>query len=339
MRSLPHFIIASALSIGPAHAALTVSGTPTRFSGTNTYSGSPVSATSASITVPAGALIVVVSNCFESNANSVQSSTASATGLTFTQRAARGSATNGGGASSAGYVAIFTAPDSSGGSRTISTACSHQDNYNGYVISSKVYLVTGQGSTPIGATNAGGPTADSGTGISPTLIASASCPGRVIYGGSEQNGESGSVGAPASSDTADTAYPLSVLGALAAYKAADHTASSSVGGNLDAAAASFWNWSAVEICGDPTISVTCTAPTLNEAGGAASIDHYVFYISENDEDWDVAGGRVYTTENNVCSYDIPEEDVSGWSFMYTWVVAVSPAGAMSMPAALGDKLP
>lgn len=91
--------------------------------------------------------------------------------------------------------------------------------------------------------------------------------------------------------------------------------------------------------GGSGITVTCTAPTLDESGAAASIDHYNVYISQNAEDYDAGAWRWYSTANSTCSYTIPSADTAGWSAVYVWISAVSPAGAESTPLALGNKLP
>lgn len=254
--------------------ALAIDATVARFSANNNdFSGNPLTATSASFTPANGSLLVLFVHAGEADANRVSSSSVSGGSLTWTKQQENGSGFNGGGANTEAYAAVWTAPVVTGAPMTIAAQIGWQDNFSDYDVSGKVYIITGQHASPIGAKNKGGPTSDSGTGISPTLIASTSGIGRVLYGGSERNGGSGSPGDPTSTDTADHAYLSTILGVLSAYKGSNHSSGASVAGNLDGAGATVWNWVAIEIIeasGASSTTVTPTTAALSLAGKTPS---------------------------------------------------------------------
>jgi hypothetical protein len=243
----------------------------------NDFDGDALTATSASFTPASGSLLVLVVNAGEADTNRAGSASVSGGGLTWTKRQENGSAFNGGGTNTEAYVAIWTAPVVTGASMTVAATVGWADNFSDYDVSCKLYIVTGQHASPIGQSNKGGPTSDSGTGISPTMIASTTGIGRMFFGGTERNGGSGSPGLPVSSDTEDAAYISTILGALAAYKASNHAASAAVTGNLDGAGATVWNWVALEILeasGSTTGTATPSQATLTINGKLPSANAF-----------------------------------------------------------------
>lgn len=215
-------------------------------SSANDFDGNALTATSASFTPPSGCLLVLELHANEASANQVNSSAVVTSGLTWTKRSERGSAINGGAANTEGWVSTWTAPVTTGAAMTVAATIGWQDNFSDYSIRGKVYIVTGQAASPIGATGSGGPT--SGDNLSPNLL-TATGAGRVFYGGTERNGASGSAGVSTSTDTEDAAYiAADVVGFISVYKAADHSAGAgTIVGNLDASATTIWNWAALEI--------------------------------------------------------------------------------------------
>lgn len=225
--------------------------TVARVNGAGSFSGSPTVITSASFTAPANSLILMALQAFEANANRLATPGATdnigGTGWSIVQ--SNGSAFNGGGANSEGFCAWAWKLITTGGSMTVSGSFSWQDDFSGNPCSIKPIIITGHDLvSPIGATNKGGPTTTGiGVAVNPALTATG--PGRFLYVGSEQNGGSGSAGAPTTTDQAPSdmlAYVSTLLGAGVAYKASDHSSGGQTG-NFTAAAATFWNWSAIEI--------------------------------------------------------------------------------------------
>ena len=240
---------------------ITVDSSRTRVTAVNDFGGNPVTLTDSSITVPAGALLVAVVNCSEgTTTNAMLSTTVTTSGLTWTTRGERGTASNGGGATSLGYVYMATAPDSAGGTRSVQAVASWSDNFTGYRASLKVYIVTGQHASPIGATGSAGPvqTPAAGAEYTPTLF-TATGEGRAFYAATEQNGSSGSDGICTSTDTEDAAYHAAeLMSVFSAIKASDHV-SGSISGSIDPTAQTYVNWIALEIL------AAASAPTLSAA--------------------------------------------------------------------------
>lgn len=230
--------------------------TVTRVNATTDFSGNPVTATTGSFTPATGSLLVAVLQSFEVVDLGVTTGAVSGGGLTWTKRAERGTENNGGGANSEGYAAIFTAPVPSGSSMTVTGSCTYLGNeFGGYAMTLKVYIVTGQDASPIGATGTGGPSATSGNALAPTLFTSTGI-GRAFYAWTEQNGASGSAGANTSSDTYDQWTNAGFASGISVFKASNHSASTSVAGAIATTAATVGNWAAVEIleaaAGGPT---------------------------------------------------------------------------------------
>lgn len=231
--------------------AISVDDTVARFTAVGTFSGSPVTATSASFTPANNSLLVVCISASEASTNAASISSVSGGGLTWTSRGVLGTGTNGGGANSPGFCAIYTAPVSTGASMTVSTAITWADNFVAFRVSSKVYIVTSQAGSPIGATGSGGPiqTPAAGAEYTPTLL-TATGAGRVFYVMSEQNGSSGSAGISTSTDTEDAAYyATELVGVMSAYKASDHS-SGSQSGSIDPTSQTYVNWLALEVLAD-----------------------------------------------------------------------------------------
>jgi hypothetical protein len=202
------------------------------------WSGQPnnnVDITSASFTPPDNSLLVVGISA-DTAADSAITLSVSGGSLTWNERAIR----NGdeAGAGNGGCAAIWTAPVGTGASMSVSvrrTAGSGSTN----TISAKCYIVTGQDASPIGDTAETNSTTANYTPAAETMVGA----GRLFGTATEWNDGGGT---PTSSDVEDAANETGVC-AISAYKAADHTASSSQSINYQQSGSAIWTEVRVEI--------------------------------------------------------------------------------------------
>lgn len=191
-------------------------------------------ATTATFTPPDGCLLVACVNC---NTNPTNGATAAVTGgsLTWTQNAEADFDTEGAGS---GHSSMWTAPVTVGVSMTVVATIVGGSNR----VDCKVYVVTGQHASPIGASGHGRSTTNN-INVGYTSTANSS---RAFAVGTEWQ----SLGVPSSTDTADAAAYGSTLSVESVYKAADTaTSGTAVTVNLDAAGTGTpeWMWCALEI--------------------------------------------------------------------------------------------
>jgi hypothetical protein len=187
--------------------AITVDATVARWTGAISFGAA---ATSASFTPPDGSLLVLCANMDESPGPNTAA--ASGGGLTWTSRVRRGEADSG-----AGIAEIWTAPVVTGASMTISLTRGGSDGAGGRRISGKVYIVTGQHASPIGANNE----ADWTTNPQ-SLALTATGAGRLFGCGTDWN----QTGVPVSTDVESGADYAGSISVMSAYKAADHASGS-----------------------------------------------------------------------------------------------------------------
>jgi len=233
--------------------ALTKETGPSPFDFTGDFSSGTQTGTSPSFNPPADSLIVAKIQASEFFANQVSQTIVTSSGLTFTKRQEWGSAFNGATDDAGnGYTAIHTAPCPSSGSRTVDVQIDRASEH-GFTTRVDIEVWSGHDiASAIGNTNHGGPTADTGTGISPTLIAATAAIGRVTYSAVDNNGNSGAQQAASSTDTYNSSRGIDEISAgLSAHRNSNHTSGSAVPGSMNANGsadvAGIWNWTAIEI--------------------------------------------------------------------------------------------
>lgn len=184
--------------------------------------------TSGSFTPPDGSFLVVEINFDQNTAfeGAVSFSVAGGS-LTWNSRADSGQQN--------GRAVIFTAPVVTGASMTCGVTVTGQGGSRR--TSAKLYIVTGQAASPIGASVASGSATNN---ISPAVTATVAGSGGRMFGvATDWN----ALGAPTSSDIEDAVDYAGAISVLSAYKAADHAANSgSQSINFDAAGASAADW-------------------------------------------------------------------------------------------------
>jgi hypothetical protein len=164
---------------------------------------------SGSFTPPNGSLLVVCINVDEQAGANTGVPTGG--GWTYTLGVARGDAEGG-----RGYAAIYTAPVTTGASMQVTITRGGTDA-GAVQVSAKVYIVTGQNASPIGANNEAGWTTDP-----QDLSITATGAGRLFGCGTDW----GASGAPTSTDTEDSATFPGEISVASVYKAADHSSGS-----------------------------------------------------------------------------------------------------------------
>lgn len=192
---------------------------------------------STAFTPPDGSLLVL---CLSWDENSTADNvvwTITGGSLTWTTQVERNG--NDAGAT-AGGAAIITAPVTTGASMQVTVTRNTGGGTQSRQMSAKVYIVTGEHASPIGANGEGSSTTNN---LSPTLFAATGA-GRAFYCGTDWSQR----GAPTSTDTEDSGDYSGMISCMSAYKASDHT-SGSISGNLDGGGTSAcdWNWVALEI--------------------------------------------------------------------------------------------
>lgn len=196
--------------------------------------------TSASFTPADNSLLVLCLNWDEGSTSSLVVWTISGGSLTWTTRVERNGDDAG---ASAGGAAIITAPVTTGASMTVTVTRNTGGGTQARQMSAKIYVVSGEHASPIGANGEGSSTTNN---LSPTLF-TATGSGRAFYCGTDWNQS----GLPVSTDTEDGGDYAGSISCLSAYKASDHS-SGAISGNLDAGgtSAADWNWVALEILAD-----------------------------------------------------------------------------------------
>jgi hypothetical protein len=195
--------------------AISVDATVARWSGTP---DTGVFITSATFTPPDGSLLAVVSHADEPGQNATVVVSGSA-GLTWTKRIERQNSDG-----QTGYVGIDTAPVVTGVSMVIDITRSGGAPFNGRAVSGKLFIITGQHASPIGTSNEASWTTDDQT-VSVTTTGA----GRLIGGGTRSDPS----GTPTSTDEEDAAIVNGDTGCIAAYKASDHSGSTTQGINVN----------------------------------------------------------------------------------------------------------
>jgi hypothetical protein len=154
--------------------------------------------------------------------------------LTWNERAKRDSADS----EDKGVAAIFTAPVTTGASMTVTIGLQTHDGTDYLTVSGQVYVVTGQHSSPIGATAEGSHTANPSGNF--TLF-TATGAGRAFYAITDWSANTIS-----STDTADTNVYPGLIGVGSIYKASDHS-SGTISGNVTYGGTPAANWCALEV--------------------------------------------------------------------------------------------
>lgn len=163
--------------------------------------------TSASFT-PSDNSLLVLCFCIDENPGPANPSVSG--GGTWTIQVARGNSD-----ATEGYAAIATCPITTGTSITVSVTRGGDAGLRR--VSSKLYIVTGQHASPIGAN------AEADWDEDPeTLALTATGAGRLFGCGTDWNAN----GAPSSADTEDAAHYAGAISVMSAYKSADHASGS-----------------------------------------------------------------------------------------------------------------
>ena len=211
--------------------AISVDDSVTAFAATIAETGS---IESGAFTPPDGSLLYLCLNIQESTGpNGV---TVAGGGLTWTKRVARGAADG-----DVGAVEIWTAVVGTGASMTITVTRDGTGDAAGRRVRAKVYILTGQGASPIGASNKGAWTVNLTTGE-----ITATGAGRLLGVGTDINAN----GTPdnAANQTESTFHNATQMSGVSIYRDADHS-SGTVGivfdGELETTIAG--NWAVLEI--------------------------------------------------------------------------------------------
>jgi hypothetical protein len=173
---------------------------------------SPGSVVTAAFTPADNSLLVVCANCSGDGAGA---DTYAVTGgsLTWTERAHRDHSNN----NNRGTASIWTAPVTTGASMTVTFTIATSAGSAYQRASVKVYIVTGQHASPIGASTT------NTTTTNPTNAAlTATGAGRLFGCAAEWN----EVGTPTSSDTGDVGVYTGLVNVISAFKASDHVSGS-----------------------------------------------------------------------------------------------------------------
>lgn len=216
--------------------AITVDDSVARWSGSVSAAG-PVNITSGSFTPPNNSLLVLCIS-LDTAANTNVTPTVSGGGLTWTLRAEADEGTDT--TTSGGHASIYTAPVTTGSSMTIVVGTSEATTRQ---CSCKVYIVTGQHASPIGASSNAHSTTNNAT-----LSVTATGAGRMFGCGTDWNALGAGTTSPTSTDVESADTFSGAIDVISAYASSDHT-SGSVGINFDAAGASApdWNLAVLEI--------------------------------------------------------------------------------------------
>lgn len=192
--------------------------------------------TSASFTPPTGSLLVVSVSSDTAAGNSPTISY-SGGGWAYTERVYRGDAEG-----TAGVVSLATAPVTTGASMTVTVTVNNMGVSRNTAISGsvKVWVVTGQDASPIGATAENSATTNNWTPAGPTTTAANS----IVFG---SGGDWNALGSPTSSDLTEDAFTNAYYSGLHGYKSVASAGATTI--NYDAAGASVadWNMVALEI--------------------------------------------------------------------------------------------
>lgn len=239
--------------------ALAIDGSsPVRFSrGAGGGSIGNYTAVSASFTAPAGSLLVVVAefdqyyDAFGGGAGTNTTSISDSGGLTWTKRVER---------NFDAIATIWTAPVPTAAARTVSV--SRNGSYD-IPITAKVYVVTGQHASPIGASGSGSTTSNNS---SPTIYTGGAAGSLAFVSMVDWSAP----GAPSSSDlTEDAGHVAGQISYMSGYKTG---ASGSNTANLDAGGTSSAQitWVALEILaaagGSDSLTATGIATTAPSVG-------------------------------------------------------------------------
>lgn len=217
--------------------ALAIDGTsPVRFNLTHGAPDDDPTGTSASFTPPNNCLLVVAVGC-DTAAGSSPTITYSGGGWTWTERVYRGDAEG-----TAGVVSLATAPVTTGASMTVTITVnnmgvSHTSDISG---SAKVWVVTGQNASPIGASAENSATTNNWTPAGPTTTAANS----IVFGA---GGDWNALGSPTSSDLTEDAFTNSYYSGLHGYKTVASAGATTINYDAAGASAADWNMVALEI--------------------------------------------------------------------------------------------
>jgi hypothetical protein len=207
---------------------------PARFNLAHGTPNDDPTGTSATFNPPAGSLLVLSVACDTAAGNS-PSITYSGGGLTYAERVYRGDAEG-----TAGVISLCTAPVPVGGSQTVTIVVNNMGvSRNSDVAGScKVWVVTGQDASPIGASAENSSTTDDWTPAGPTTGAANS----LVFG---TGGDWNAAGAPTSSDLTEDAFTNSYYSGLHGYKLVASAGDTTI--NFNAAGAPDWNMVSLEI--------------------------------------------------------------------------------------------
>lgn len=207
--------------------------TPIRWTGTPNDS---VALTSASFTPPAGSLLVL---CLSSDSTASQSPvfTVATTGLTWTKQIQKDFAATG----ENGHASIWTCPQASSAARTCAVTRGSGSLGGTKRVSCKLYAITGQDASPVGASGGGGSTTNNmtasifiSTGANSLAVACAT--------------DWAQLGVPTSSDlTVDGGDYSGAVSVMSGYKALGSIGSQTANIHAGSAGTPNWNWVALEI--------------------------------------------------------------------------------------------
>jgi hypothetical protein len=245
-------------------------------------------ATTASFTPPSGAMLVAVVSCDTGDdqefVSDITITLSDSLGSTWTNRSERDSGDAG---SNFGHSSIHTAVVTASQPMTVTATRAQVQVAESGVIVLKVFVITGQHASPIGAVNEGSATTNDTNATITTTAANS----MILVGGTDwaANGDF------TSSDLTLTTGTLSgLISYVMGYKPVATAGSQTMNLNAGGTASTLLNWTALEVLGTPA-AATFTATATPSTGHTAAASTAAFSIPNRTASAAMSGGHTSAT--------------------------------------------